>query len=89
MSEEENALVVADYNVQELGGHLYIALPKKWTDNSGIEKGDALTVIANQDVKILSAKSKEALYEKISQFVDRPVKEVKKAMGEKEEAEKR
>jgi len=85
--EEAREAIVRNYTVQDLGGQLYIALPKKWAESSSVEKGDKLTVTANKDVRIVSPKDrdKEELYRKISEFVDEPIEKVRRTIEEMEE----
>jgi len=85
--EEAREAIVRNYTVQDLGGQLYIALPKEWAESSSVEKGDKLTVTANKDVRIVSPKDrdKEELYRKISEFVDEPIEKVRKTIKEMEE----
>ena len=85
--EEAREAIVRNYTVQDLGGQLYIALPKEWAESSSVEKGDKLTVTANKDVRIVSPKDrdKEDLYRKISEFVDEPIEKVRRTIEEMEE----
>jgi len=53
----------------QVGDSYMIAIPPVWLKQHGLEKGDEVLIVANADLKILSPKSRDEYYKKISKFV--------------------
>ncbi len=65
----ENKPLIVRRKLVKLGGSSVLVVPKEWLDQHNLGPGDALTMVANRDLKVLAPEGVATVYAQVSKIV--------------------
>jgi len=76
VAQKKRLPVIEERKIFQIGGSLAVTIPSEWLEQTGLKAGSTVTVIANNEIRIVPSSPK--LVERLHEMVEKSLKELEK-----------